>query len=182
MDLFGAQPDHAGSIEMLKLPGIIILMLKGLPSDASGLPVVDHFALVGRDLAATQKKLAAADIRIGDGSIATFPDGVRVELLEDKSLGVPVAFHHFHIFCNDVESTRAWYAKVFGSTAFPAGSGFRGGRNALHRAAKPGAEQRACNRSHKFRGQRAGGVLQEAGIACRSVRLPSGAVRLPVFE
>jgi hypothetical protein len=38
---------------MLKLPRIIILLLKSSPIEGAGEPTVDHFALVVRDLAAT---------------------------------------------------------------------------------------------------------------------------------
>jgi catechol 2,3-dioxygenase-like lactoylglutathione lyase family enzyme len=128
VDVFGAEIAHAGTLELLKLPGIIILISKGQTSTATGTPVLDHFALVVRDLAATQKKLASANIQMADGGgIAIFPDGVRVELLEDKTISVPVAFHHFHIYTGDVESIRSWYTKTFGSVKFPAGAGFPGG-------------------------------------------------------
>jgi catechol 2,3-dioxygenase-like lactoylglutathione lyase family enzyme len=129
VDLFGAQVAHAGALELIKLPGIIILIIKGNPAAATGDPTADHMALVVRDLAATRKKLAAANIPMPEGSaIASFPDGVRVEFIEDKNLGVPVAFHHFHIFTADVDSTRNWYVKNFGGVQFPAGPNFPGGQ------------------------------------------------------
>jgi catechol 2,3-dioxygenase-like lactoylglutathione lyase family enzyme len=128
VDLFGAQVAHAGALEILKIPGIVILINKGQPASATGEPTADHFALVVRDLAATKKKLESANIRIPEGSaIANFPDGVRVELIEDRSLAVPVAFHHFHIFTADVEAIRNWYIKTFGGIQFPAATNFPGG-------------------------------------------------------
>ena len=128
VDLFGAEVTHAGPLEMLKIPGIIILIIKGQPASAAGDPVVDHFALVVQDLSATKKKLAAANIRMPEGrAIAEFPDGVRVEFIEDKSMGVPVAFHHFHIYTKDVEAIRNWYVKTYGGIKFPAGPNFPGG-------------------------------------------------------
>jgi catechol 2,3-dioxygenase-like lactoylglutathione lyase family enzyme len=146
VDVLGAQVAHAGTLEMLKLPGIIILLIKGQPSESAGAPTVDHFALVVRDLAAIQKKLASANIQIPDGGgIATFPDGVRVEFLEDKTLKVPVAFHHFHIFTNDVESIRTWYTKIFGSVKFPDGPGFPGGE--MRFSAEPSV-QRVPSKGH----------------------------------
>jgi catechol 2,3-dioxygenase-like lactoylglutathione lyase family enzyme len=128
VDLFGAEVARAGSLELLKLPGIIILIIKGQPDNA-GPPTVDHFALSVRDLASIRKKLASANIRMPEGSsVAEFPDGVRVELIEDKNLGVPVAFHHFHIYAADVDSIRNWYTKFFGGIKFPAGPNFPGGQ------------------------------------------------------
>jgi predicted enzyme related to lactoylglutathione lyase len=138
VDLFGAQVTHAGQLEILKIPGIIVLIIKGDASKASGDPVVDHFALVVKDLDATKKRLAAANIRMPEGSaIAEFPDGVRAEFIEDKGLGVPVAFHHFHIYTSDIEAIRSWYTKTFGGIKFPAGPNFPGGEMKFTQTDKP---------------------------------------------
>jgi catechol 2,3-dioxygenase-like lactoylglutathione lyase family enzyme len=125
VDIFGAEVGHAGPIELIKLPGIIILLMKNQKPEPSGEPTADHFALRVRDLAAVKAKLAAAKIQVTDKSIATFPDGVRVELIEEKGLTVPGAFHHFHIFSADAEISN-WYKKHFGDI-FPAAANFPGG-------------------------------------------------------
>jgi hypothetical protein len=89
IETLGVQVAYAGKLELLKLPGIIILLIKGTPIE-TGEPTVDHFALLVRDLDAIKKKLAAANIQLPDGnSIATFPDGVRIEFIEDRNLAVP---------------------------------------------------------------------------------------------
>ena len=128
VDLFGAEVAKTGALEFLKLPGIVLLINKGQPANAEGVPTADHFALVVRDLAATKSKLAAAGIQMPDGPIAEFPDRVRVEFIEDKNLGVPFAFHHFHIFAEDADAVRAWYVKNFGGIKFPDGPNFPGGQ------------------------------------------------------
>ncbi|MEJ2245901.1 MAG: VOC family protein [Acidobacteriota bacterium] len=128
IDLFGAQVAKIGSLEFLKLPGIVLLINPGQPANAVGEPTADHFGLVVRDLDATKTKLASADIRMPDGKIAEFPDGVRVEFIEDKNLGVPVAFHHFHIFTADADALRDWYVQTFGGVKFPDGPNFPGGQ------------------------------------------------------
>jgi catechol 2,3-dioxygenase-like lactoylglutathione lyase family enzyme len=129
VDLLGAQIGHAGALELVKLPGIVILINKTQPGAIPGEPVADHFALVVKDLASIRQKLASANIQLPVGqAIAAFPDGVRVEFIEDKNLGVPVAFHHFHIFTADVEAIRNWYVKTFGGVEFPAGANFPGGK------------------------------------------------------
>ena len=81
-----------------------------------------------QDLAATKSRLAAADIPMPDGKMAEFPDGVRVEFIEDSTLGVPVAFHHFHLFTADVDALRSWYVQAFGGIRFPDGPNFPGGQ------------------------------------------------------
>ncbi len=128
VDLFGAQVARAGALDIIKLPGIVILINAPQGAGVPGEPTVDHVALLVRDLATMKKKLASANIPIAEGSsIAAFPDGVRVELIEDKNLGVPVAFSHFHLYAADVEAIRNWYIKTFGGITFPAGPNFPGG-------------------------------------------------------
>jgi catechol 2,3-dioxygenase-like lactoylglutathione lyase family enzyme len=136
IDVLGAQVAYTGKLEFLKIPGMIILLIKGQPSQTAGDPTVDHFALAVRNLAEFKNKLAAANIQMDGKNIALFPDGVRIEFLEDKKLGVPLAFHHFHIFAGDIESIRAWYTKVFGSVKFPPAANFPGGE--IYFTAQPG--------------------------------------------
>jgi catechol 2,3-dioxygenase-like lactoylglutathione lyase family enzyme len=126
--LFGAQVDKTGALEVLKLPGIDLLISKGQPANAAGEPTADHFALVVRDFTAVKSKLAAANIQMLDGKIAAFPDGVKVEFIEDKNLGVPVAFHHIHIFTADADALRDWYVKTFGRVKFTDGPNYPGGQ------------------------------------------------------
>jgi len=137
VDLFGAQVAYAGKIEMLKVPGMIVLLIKGQPSD-EGAPTVDHFAFLVQDLGAFRKKLAAANIQMPEGSsIATFPDGVKIELIERNNLAVPVAFSHFHIYTADIEAIRAWYVKTFGGIKFPDAPNFPGGEMRFTAQANP---------------------------------------------
>jgi catechol 2,3-dioxygenase-like lactoylglutathione lyase family enzyme len=128
IDTLNAQVAHAGPLEMLKLPGVIILLTRGTPKEGPDQPTTDHFALVVRDLAATAGKLAAANIPVSkDPFVATFPEGLRVEFIEDRSLTVPVAFHHFHLRTGGADETLEWYTKHFGIN-FPPGNGFPGGK------------------------------------------------------
>ena len=144
VDLFGAQVTKAGGLETIKLPGTIILILKAQPSEASGQPTIDHFAFSVRDLADTKKKLASAQISLDSKSIATFPDGVRVEFIEDKQLKVPIAFQHFHIFSANKEAIQSWYAKYFG-IRYPAAPDFPGGEILFTEQTSP---QRVPSKGH----------------------------------
>ena len=128
VELFGAQVVNAGGLEIIKLPGIVILINPPQPGAVPGDPTADHIAFVVRDLAETRKKLASANIPFSEKSgIADFPDGVRVEFIEDKNLKVPIAFQHFHLYAADVDALRNWYVKTFGGVKFPDGPDFPGG-------------------------------------------------------
>jgi catechol 2,3-dioxygenase-like lactoylglutathione lyase family enzyme len=148
VDLFGAQVTNAGTLEIIKLPGIVILLSAPQPGAIPGEPTADHIALVVRDLAETKKKLEGANIRFPGGSdIADFPDGVRVEFIEDKSLKVPVAFQHFHIYTADADALRDWYVRIFGGVKFPAGPDFPGGEVRITAQQNP---PRVPSKGHTF--------------------------------
>jgi catechol 2,3-dioxygenase-like lactoylglutathione lyase family enzyme len=51
-----------------------------------------------------------------DQAFVVTPDGVRIEILEDKSQTVPVRHEHVHLFVPkaDLQKAVAWYAKTFG--------------------------------------------------------------------
>jgi len=150
IDVFGAEIVNFGKLETLKVPGIFVLIIEREPTGGSAGSTLDHFGMVAKDLAGTKAKLAAANVPVpDDSSIVTLPDGIRMELLEDKELGVPVAFHHIQFVTSDAAATREWYVKVFGATPskqqgemltanYPAGKNFPG--TELHFLENPDAE------------------------------------------
>ena len=126
VDQLGAQVTHAGSLEMLKLPGVFIVVQKArtAPTEGTNGSTVNHFGFLVKSYADTKAKLAAAGITSfpldhpdQKQFIAEFPEKVRVEFTEDSSLETPIAFHHMHIATNDVDNLRAWYIKTFGAKA-----------------------------------------------------------------
>jgi catechol 2,3-dioxygenase-like lactoylglutathione lyase family enzyme len=49
------------------------------------------------------------------------PDDVKVELVETRAQTQPIVLHHVHFFGPQHSEMQAWYAKVFGAAAQPAG-------------------------------------------------------------
>ena len=119
VDLFGAQVLSSGSLEVLKLPGIFLILSKGEPADGSIGSTLDHFAFRVKDLAGTSAKLKAAGIPLTrDDSleiVADFPDKVKVEFYPAPTLAVSIEHFHVHFYTADVDGLRAWYAKHFGA-------------------------------------------------------------------
>ena len=119
--VLGAEVVHAGALEMLKLPGIFIVIGKARtpPTEGSEGSTVNHVGLAVQNLEEIKKRLIAANVTFATDNprVAVFPDKVRVELAEDTTLKVPVAFHHIHLASPDQEKLRAWYVKTFGATA-----------------------------------------------------------------
>lgn len=122
VDVFGATPAKTGTLEMLKIPGIYIIVSKantppGGPTMAS---VVHHIGISVKDYAATKAKADAAGLPWREltkdvQAFCTFPEGVTVEVMEVKDQAAPVQFHHIHESVVDPETTRAWYVKEFGA-------------------------------------------------------------------
>ena len=148
MVILGAKVAHSGSLELLKLPGIYIVVEQGEPTGGSGGTSVNHLGFLIKDYADVKAKITAAHIEVAadgykaDGCAAApgtpacqftvvFPDGVRVEFTEDKTLPVTAANHHIHMNIPDREGVRAWYAKTLGAEA-----GLR--RNTIMAAKFPG--------------------------------------------
>ena len=59
--------------------------------------------------------LPAGGNRLDQAYVVT-PDGVRVEILEDKTQTVPIRSEHIHLAlpAGDIPNAQAWYAKTFG--------------------------------------------------------------------
>jgi catechol 2,3-dioxygenase-like lactoylglutathione lyase family enzyme len=119
VDLFGAQVVNSGSLELLKLPGIFLILGKAEPAEGSIGSTVDHFAFRVKDLAATSAKLKAAGITLTrDDSleiVADFPDKVKVEFYPAPTLTVPIEHFHVHFYAADIDALRVWYVKHFGA-------------------------------------------------------------------
>jgi catechol 2,3-dioxygenase-like lactoylglutathione lyase family enzyme len=126
VDVLGAQVVNAGTLELLKLPGIFLVLGKGDTADGSEGSAVDHFAFRARDLPAVKTKLAAAGVPIVRDDpreiVAMFPDKVKVEFYAAPTLAVPLEHFHVHFFTSDPDRLRAWYAKHFGAAATSQGN------------------------------------------------------------
>jgi len=126
VDVLGAQVVNSGSLELLKLPGIFLVLGKAETAEGSEGSSVDHFAFRARDLPATKAKLAAAGVPIVREDpreiVAMFPDKVKVEFYAAPTLSVPLEHYHVHLFTTDPDALRAWYVKHFGATTTTQGN------------------------------------------------------------
>lgn len=157
--LLGAKETRLGPLELLRLPGIFVIVQKArAPLEGSDGSSANHFGFLVQDYAAMKTKLSGAGLSFsGDNPktkqvTAIFPDKVRVEFTEDASLKVPVAFHHIHISTVDQEATRDWYVKTFGGSAgkrgiFPAAK-FPGGEVDFLKAASAQAPTKGRSLDH----------------------------------
>jgi catechol 2,3-dioxygenase-like lactoylglutathione lyase family enzyme len=121
--LLGAEVAHTGSLELLKFPGIFVILTKGEPTDGSEGSTANHFGFQVRNVDDVHAKLAAAglptvqELTNPKRWVTMFPDKVKVEFVEEPALKVPIAGHHLHLSTNDIEPLRAWYVKTFGGAS-----------------------------------------------------------------
>src|SRR5512140_1206941 len=64
MDILGAKVTHSGPLELLKLPGLYIVLEKGEPTGGSGGTSVNHLGFLIKDYAEVKAKITAAKIEV----------------------------------------------------------------------------------------------------------------------
>lgn len=119
VELFGAQVVKSGTLELIKLPGIFLVLGQADRTEGSVGSTMDHFAFRVKDLAGTSAKLKGAGVTLTrDDSleiVATFPDNVKVEFYPAPTMTGSIEHFHIHFYAPDVDGLRAWYAKHFGA-------------------------------------------------------------------
>lgn len=117
-----------GGNPLIMFPGLYINLVLGTekgdgPTVGS---VVNHVGLTVDNVQqrVAQWKAAGVDVLPGgnnrlDQAFVVTPDGVRIEILEDKTQATAVRNEHVHLSLPDAEipKAQAWYAKTFGGTA-----------------------------------------------------------------
>ena len=119
VDVLGAQVVNSRALELIKLPGIFLVLGRSERAEGSEGSTVDHFAFRAKDLPAIKAKLVAAGIPLtrDDAAeiVAMFPDKVKVEFYAAPTLSVPLEHFHVHFYATDPDALRAWYVKHFGA-------------------------------------------------------------------
>src|SRR3954451_4424417 len=142
VDLLGGQVTKSGTLELIRFPGVYVLLRKPAPNApiSGGMDgsTVAHFGFLAKDLPALKSKLDALKIQHAspngnvNQTMAQFPDGIVVEVTNDPSIAIPFAMHHIHLASTNQEKVRDWYAKMFGARP--------GTRGAFLAAFLPGGE------------------------------------------
>lgn len=134
--LFGATEVSSGTRQFLSVPGMYIFLTERESTAPSAETTANHVAFSVQDYDLYKAKLSAVGATIlldnedNRQIVATLPDGVSIEFLEDTNQSSPIAFHHTHLAVEDQESLRTWYLEVFGAEA--------GERNGMLSAVIPG--------------------------------------------
>ena len=123
---FGGQPFRHGTQAGVKLPGLLILMTQQAPTAGSQGAALDHFGFKVPDLQAFLARVragAAGAVTVQNEIIGMEgvpasnmlgPDGVRIEVQENKGQALPAIANHMHFQTPVNEAMLAWYVDNFG--------------------------------------------------------------------
>ena len=115
-----------GGAESVRFPGVLINLNFGKELGKGGTvgSVVNHVGFIVNNTQEQVAKWKAAGVAVlpppalnrTDQAFVETPDGVRIEILEDKSQAMPIRHEHIHFFLPEAEIPKAvaWYAKHFG--------------------------------------------------------------------
>jgi len=117
----GGVPTANQGLEMIRFPGVFVLLRGGQTTGGTVGSIVNHLGFVWKDLPAAMAKWQAAGYKVeqdkpNHGYIAG-PDGIRLEFSGDPSLAVPVKIQHIHLFPQDIPAMKAWYTKTLGGVS-----------------------------------------------------------------
>jgi catechol 2,3-dioxygenase-like lactoylglutathione lyase family enzyme len=124
----GGNAVKAGDFEVVRFPGVVVMLHLRAPTapSAGGTDgtVVNHVGFIVQNVQDSVAKWKAAGVPVQPGNnnrldqaYVTTPDGLKVEILEDKQQNVPIRHEHVHFFLPEsaIADSQAWYAKVFGA-------------------------------------------------------------------
>src|SRR5258707_1109461 len=112
-----------GGNPLIMFPGLYINLNLGTEKGDGGTvgSVVNHVGFIVDNVQqrVAQWKAAGVEVLPGgnnrlDQAFVVTPDGVRIEILEDKTQTVPIKHEHIHLYLQEAEISKAqdWYAKT----------------------------------------------------------------------
>jgi catechol 2,3-dioxygenase-like lactoylglutathione lyase family enzyme len=117
-----------GGNPLIMFPGLYINLNLGTEKGdgATQGSVVNHVGFIVNNVQQRVAQWKAAGVTVLPGNnnrldqaYVVTPDGVRIEILEDKTQPMPVRNEHIHLSLTEAEipKAQAWYAKTFGGKA-----------------------------------------------------------------
>ena len=107
-------------LQFVQFPGVLVMLRDREPEGGTVGSVINHIGFNVKDLqtSITQWEAAGIDVEPGgfDGQAwVTAPGEVRVEILEDAEIDVPIRMHHVHWNVTAIPEMQAWYERAFGA-------------------------------------------------------------------
>jgi catechol 2,3-dioxygenase-like lactoylglutathione lyase family enzyme len=124
----GGTPIKAGNFEIVRFPGVLVYLNQGAgapPANGGTVgSVVNHvgFTVPNTQEAVAKWKAAGVNVLPGgqgrtDQAFVETPDGVRIEILENKDQKFPIQSQHVHFNIpeSEIPKIQAWYSTWFGA-------------------------------------------------------------------
>ena len=122
VDIFGGEFVQKGPLAAVKWPNMLVAFAPAAPTGPSQGTVMDHFGFKVRSLPDMLTALRAAGYQIqreftgAEGFPNAYvlgPDGLRLEMQEDKTLSAKAIPNHIHFFTPEFEKLLDWYLDTF---------------------------------------------------------------------
>jgi catechol 2,3-dioxygenase-like lactoylglutathione lyase family enzyme len=117
-----------GDFNIVRFPGVaVFLHLRQTgtpPTGGTDGSVVNHVGFVVPDVQESVAKWKAAGVPVAPGNNnrldqawVTTPDGLRIEVLQDKTQAMPIRHEHIHFYVEEtvIPQMQAWYVRHFGA-------------------------------------------------------------------
>jgi catechol 2,3-dioxygenase-like lactoylglutathione lyase family enzyme len=125
----GGTDGGPGRLQRVIFPGVVVNLNLGAadaPPATGGTvgSVVNHVGFIVQNVQESVAKWKAAGVPVQAGNngrldqaYVVTPDGLRIEILENKNQNVPIRHEHVHFFLPQaaIAESQAWYAKIFGA-------------------------------------------------------------------
>src|SRR3984885_617836 len=121
----GGQDGGPDALQRVIFPGVVVILNQGANAPpANGGSVVNHVGFIMQNVQESVAKWKAAGVPVEPGAndrldqaYVTTPDGLRIEILEDKNQKVPIRNEHVHFSVPEavIPQMQAWYANIFGA-------------------------------------------------------------------
>ena len=170
----GGKAFEAGGRHRVMFPGVMVILdgAPGSPPPTGGTEgsVVNHVGFIVNNVQEQVAKWKAAGVPVLPGTngrldqaYVVTPDGLRIEILENKNQAVPIQSEHAHFFLPEaaISQSQAWYAKIFGAKI--------GTRNNAPVADIPG-EQLRYNKIAMAQAPTKGRVLDHIGFDVKDLK------------
>ncbi len=125
----GGTDGGPGNIQRVIFPGVVVNLNPGAgsgppPTGGTVGSVVNHVGFVVKNVQELVAKWKAAGVPVEPGNngrldqaYVVTPDGLRIEILENKNQPEAIRNEHVHFFLTQdaIPQSQAWYAKIFGA-------------------------------------------------------------------
>ena len=125
VDMFGGVYVQKGPLMTVKFPNMLVALTQRAPTGPSQGTVMDHFGFKVRSMPDMLAAVRAAGYTVqseftgAEGFPNAYflgPDGLRVEMQEDKTLSAKAIPNHIHFITPDFEMLLDWYVDTFSLT------------------------------------------------------------------